>query len=385
MDRDRAGATGRRPASTRRFDCASAPALRNAEEAEGHRFDFAFIDADKANYAELLRALPQAGAHGRPDRGRQHALVRQVIDRRDQSADTRADPRLQPQTAPRPARRHRAGADRRRPDAGAETLSAACALAALPQAWFQSLPRKSSSRPSAWKNLFGSWNIATDRLPSGPAQASCRLPAGRQTKLPGGDRALAADQGAFEKIGLLDQHVLMVGQPGVGRHLEQHGQQARVPVHQQRLGLDAGIGGLRPGRARRCRRSATPAAAVARAASRSVCVQWSWRAFPVAVPSHASASVSTRRNTRARSRRHSTRAKQGCSARRPGARRGTRACRRPAAVPPVHAALGHHPVHRDVPALRVDGLHLRHLVGHADDRPASWQGKPSVRSKKPPP
>src|SRR6185295_17510803 len=48
----------------------------------------------------------------------------------------------------------------------------------------QSLPRKSVTRPSRWKNLFGTWNMARNRPPCGPAQASWRLPAGRQTNCP---------------------------------------------------------------------------------------------------------------------------------------------------------------------------------------------------------
>src|SRR5262245_50385050 len=36
-------------------------------------------------------------------------------------------------------------------------------------------------------------------------------------------------------------------------------------------------------------------------------------------------------------------------------------------IAPVDAALGDDPVHRDIPALRVNGLQLAQLVAHADD------------------
>src|SRR5450631_2131857 len=52
------------------------------------------------------------------------------------------------------------------------------------QAGSQSLPLASTTRPSCSKNLLGIWNMAMNVPPFG-LQATCRLPAGRQTNSPG--------------------------------------------------------------------------------------------------------------------------------------------------------------------------------------------------------
>src|SRR6185503_7676503 len=69
---------------------------------------------------------------------------------------------------------------------------------------------------------------------------------GSPDELPGGALALGADQAAFEDVGLLDLHVLVVGQACTRRHAHQRGDEAARLVDEQGLLLDAGVGGLLP-------------------------------------------------------------------------------------------------------------------------------------------
>ena len=68
------------------------------------------------------------------------------------------------------------------------------------------------------------------KVPPFGAQAVCRLPAGRQTNSPAphfdaGVGAFLVDQRALQHVSLLDQDVLVVGQLGARRHLEQQRRQ----------------------------------------------------------------------------------------------------------------------------------------------------------------
>ena len=128
----------------------------------------------------------------------------------------------------------------------------------------QSAPAMSVVRPSASKKRLGIWKNARNTPPLGD-HAPCRLPAGRQMNWPALHSmprvgAAAIDQMAFEHEGLLDAHVLVVGQHGAGRHARQRGHQAAGAIEQQRLDLDARVTRLLPWQASRRRPGATPAA-----------------------------------------------------------------------------------------------------------------------------
>src|SRR5258708_4561820 len=58
--------------------------------------------------------------------------------------------------------------------------------------------------------------------------------------------ALAADEAAFEHVGLLDQHVLVIRQPRTRRHPDEHGHQPGLALDEQQFGLDARMRGLGP-------------------------------------------------------------------------------------------------------------------------------------------
>ena len=75
--------------STRRSSSGSAPALETLKELKGP-FDFAFIDADKANYQNYFERCLKLVRRGGLIAIDNTLWYGRVIDRRDQSADTRA-------------------------------------------------------------------------------------------------------------------------------------------------------------------------------------------------------------------------------------------------------------------------------------------------------
>ena len=116
-----------------------------------------------------------------------------------------------------------------RGDVGEASMPHLGACAHAPQLFCQSSPRKSVSRPSASKNLFGIWNIASNRPPSARPRprGGCR-PGARRTD-PAVQSPSPTDQAAFEHVGLLDLHVLVMGQARARRHLHERGEQRRSP------------------------------------------------------------------------------------------------------------------------------------------------------------
>ena len=110
---------------------------------------------------------------------------------------------------------------------------------AFPQAFSQSWPSTSSSRPSSSWKRFGIWNIASMMPPCGRPRlvpAAGRAP-NEITRLA---LALAAHQASLQDVGLLDQHVLVVRQPRARRELHQRSHDPALAVDEQRLHLDAG-------------------------------------------------------------------------------------------------------------------------------------------------
>src|SRR5580698_3912256 len=105
-------------------------------------------------------------------------------------------------------------------------------FAVWPQVWSQSSPAASTTRPSASKNLLGTWKIASISPPSGH-HATWRLPGSRQTNSPA------------------PASMPVVGQHRTGREPHQRRHQAGGAIEQQRLGLAAGKAGLLPVHARR--------------------------------------------------------------------------------------------------------------------------------------
>src|SRR4249919_2392148 len=81
---------------------------------------------------------------------------------------------------------------------------------------FQSAPDMSVTRPSASKNLLGTWNIASISPPSG-VQATWRVPASRQTNSPGPTLKPATGPSLSTSVGLFDLDVLVVRQNRAGR------------------------------------------------------------------------------------------------------------------------------------------------------------------------
>src|SRR3954471_13028811 len=90
-------------------------------------------------------------------------------------------------------------------------------------------------------------------LEDGEEQAALRacpglMAAARRTpdELAGAAFAFGTDERAFEHVGLLDLHVLVIGEVRARRHAHQGGEQSAGAVDEQRLLLDAGIARLLP-------------------------------------------------------------------------------------------------------------------------------------------
>ena len=66
-------------------------------------------------------------------------------------------------------------------------------------------------------------------------------------ELPGAAFAFGTLEAPFEHVGLLDLHVLVIGQARARRHAHQRGDEAGRLVDEQRLLLDARVGGFFPG------------------------------------------------------------------------------------------------------------------------------------------
>ena len=100
------------------------------------------------------------------------------------------------------------------------------------------------TRPSASKNLFGTWKIASISPPCGH-QAHMAAACSRQMNSPALHSMPCAGPSlstrlTLEDVGLLDVDVLVVGQHRARRKPHQRGHQAGLAIEQQRLGFAAG-------------------------------------------------------------------------------------------------------------------------------------------------